>query len=171
MVCLESARSVPGCHWASPSLGLFKGPCEKYGFFNLLAPAPGAPEAPGRLSEPSGGLPGTSGALPQASGTYHSKTKTKKTRNRAVGAGPKKWSGKRLTPSLAALRANIKIKNVLPPDPGRNRPHINDFLGKLTIRTFPRDPPRGGEPITKSKIVLHLGFQCMIFGPAGNRRF
>ncbi len=47
---------------------------------------------------------------------------------------------------LAALRAKIKIKNVLPPDPDRNLPTTPDSLRTETVRTLSRDPPgQGGQ--------------------------
>ncbi len=51
-----------------------------------------------------------------------------------------------VTRYLAALRAKMKIKNTLPPpDPGRNRPKIHEFLGEMAVRTLPRNPRgRGG---------------------------
>ena len=63
---------------------------------------------------------------------------------------------------LAALKARIKLKNILgpPPDPGRIRPKTTDPLRKVTVRTLPRDPPGEGGPRTKLKIVLSTARRC-----------
>ncbi len=45
---------------------------------------------------------------------------------------------------LVALRAESKIKNIVPPDPGRNRPKTVDPLCNMTVRTLPRDLPGRG---------------------------
>ncbi len=44
----------------------------------------------------------------------------------------------RKTLILAALKANIKITNPLPPDPGRDRPKTSDFPKEMLVRTLPR---------------------------------
>ncbi len=60
----------------------------------------------------------------------------------------------RLANGLAVLRANNKIKNPLPPDPGRDRPKTPVFLREMTVRTLP-GTPRGAEG-AKSKILNRL---------------
>jgi hypothetical protein len=64
---------------------------------------------------------------------------------------------------LAALRAKNKNENPLPPDPGRDRPKTSDFLTGITIRTIPRDPPRGGG--AKNKIRNRLWHSQVLAPP------
>jgi hypothetical protein len=48
---------------------------------------------------------------------------------------------------LAVLKAKIKVKSIVGPPP-RIR------LGKMAVRTLPRDPPGEGGPRSKAKIIL-----------------
>ncbi len=56
----------------------------------------------------------------------------------------------------------MKIKNILPPGsgPAGNRPKTTDFSRETTVRTLARDPPKGGGPRTKQKMVLSTATLC-----------
>jgi hypothetical protein len=57
---------------------------------------------------------------------------------------------------LAVLQAKRKIKNDITPGSGPQSAKNHRFprRRKMNIRTLPRDPSGGGEPRTKSKVVL-----------------
>ncbi len=66
----------------------------------------------------------------------------------------------------AVLKVKLEIPNSnYPPDPGRNRPTIIDFLRKMIIRTLPRTPRGRGDKNKLNSVTAGQMLRTLLGAP------